>query len=120
MIPIELLSEKENDFYEKLESKSLKEIDLDNFEHLKNIVDGYNYNISSIKRNYEKSDLLKKLLFKFSREATDVLKFHISSICNIPGIISPSNIIDPLCNSFTNTWDSIDIWNFIACLNGNK
>lgn len=75
----ELLSEKELEFYSKLESKALNEIDLERLSQLKEIVNSYSYNIESIMNNNNRKIIFKKILFKFSRESEDFLTYLIAT-----------------------------------------
>ena len=77
MTPLELLSEKEYAFYEKLDSNSLKELTLEEYDYLKNIANNYIYDIQSIIQNNDRKILFQKILYKFSRETNDSLSFFI-------------------------------------------
>ena len=79
MSPIELLSKEEFSFYDKLEAKPLKELDLDRFEFLKIIADNYMFVIRSIIQNNDRKLVFQKMLYKFNREANNSLSFSVQN-----------------------------------------
>ncbi len=77
MTPVELLTEKEYAFYEKFETKDLKNLSLEELDYINIISNNYIYDINSIIKNNSRMIVFQKMLYKLSREANDNLNFSI-------------------------------------------
>ncbi len=75
----EVLTEQELEFYKKLDSKSINDLELDRLIQITEIANNYLHNIQSILNNNDNILLLKKVLYKFSRESQDSLSYLVTT-----------------------------------------